>query len=217
MFIRHAGCSCRYVALAGTVLANFHLAPASNFGDQVANGVMTQQSHVFSHDMNWIFSPRVGVAYDPTGSGKWVARGGFGLFHNEFTTHAILVLLLNRQIFKVGQMGLWNDPIGWAKLCSGANCPICIRREPLDIVAKLEVSWITMPEAAPIQGYVCLVSQGHAVELHDLDDTTATAFMREAQKVSKALATATGAVKLNYEIHGNSLPHLRMHFFPRYR
>jgi hypothetical protein len=31
--------------------------------------------------------------------------------------------------------------------------------------------------------------------------------------VSKALAAATGAVKLNYEIHGNSLPHLHMHFF----
>jgi len=74
-----------YVALAGTVLANFHLASGANFGDQVANGVMTEQSHVFSHDMNWVFSPRVGVAYDPTGSGKWVARGGLGLFHNEFT------------------------------------------------------------------------------------------------------------------------------------
>jgi Carboxypeptidase regulatory-like domain len=74
-----------YVALAGTVLANFHLASASTFSDQVANGVMTQQSHVFNKDMNWVFSPRVGVAYDPTGSGRWVMRGGFGLFHNEFT------------------------------------------------------------------------------------------------------------------------------------
>jgi Carboxypeptidase regulatory-like domain len=74
-----------YVALAGTVLANFHLAAGSNFADQVTNGVMMQQSHVFNQDMNWVFSPRFGVAYDPTGSGKWVARGGFGLFHNEFT------------------------------------------------------------------------------------------------------------------------------------
>ncbi len=114
-------------------------------------------------------------------------------------------------------MGLWNDPIGWAGFCSGVTCPICVRREPLDIVAKLEASWVTMQEAAPIQGYVCLVSQIHAVELHDLADATATAFMRDARKVSKALATATGAVKLNYEIHGNSLPHLHMHFFPRYR
>jgi hypothetical protein len=74
-----------YVALAGTVLANFHLASGSNFADQVANGVMTQQSNVFKSDMNWVFSPRVGLAYDPFGNGKWVVRGGFGLFHNEFT------------------------------------------------------------------------------------------------------------------------------------
>jgi diadenosine tetraphosphate (Ap4A) HIT family hydrolase len=41
--------------------------------------------------------------------------------------------------------------------------------------------------------------------------------MRDARRVSSALLAATGAVKLNYEIHGNSLPHLHMHFFPRYR
>ncbi|MDQ2834594.1 MAG: HIT family protein [Acidobacteriota bacterium] len=74
-----------------------------------------------------------------------------------------------------------------------------------------------MQEAAPVRGYVCLVSQVHAVELHDLADAAATAFMHDARKVSKALAAATGAVKLNYEIHGNSLPHLHIHFFPRYR
>jgi len=74
-----------YVALAGTVLANFHLASGSTFADQVANGIMKQQSHVFNKDMNWVFSPRVGLAYDLVGDGKWVLRGGFGLFHNEFT------------------------------------------------------------------------------------------------------------------------------------
>ena len=55
------------------------------------------------------------------------------------------------------------------------------------------------------------------MELHDLPEAAACAFMRDAQRVSSALAAATGAVKLNYEIHGNSLPHLHMHFFPRYR
>ncbi len=74
-----------YVALAGTVLANFHLPSGSNFADQVTNGVMTQQSHVFNHDMNYVFSPRFGLAYDPFANGKWVLHGGFGLFHNEFT------------------------------------------------------------------------------------------------------------------------------------
>jgi diadenosine tetraphosphate (Ap4A) HIT family hydrolase len=114
-------------------------------------------------------------------------------------------------------MILWNEPDRWAALCSGAACPICSRREPLDVVAKLEASWVTMQEAAPVPGYACLVSQTHAVELHDLPDAVASAFMRDARRVSRALAVVTGAVKLNYEIHGNSLPHLHMHFFPRYR
>ena len=35
-----------YVALAGTVLANFHLASASDFGTQVPNGVMTSSPRV---------------------------------------------------------------------------------------------------------------------------------------------------------------------------
>lgn len=74
-----------------------------------------------------------------------------------------------------------------------------------------------MQEAAPVSGYACLVSQLHAVELHDLPEATASAFMRDAQRVSRALKAVTGAVKLNYEIHGNSLPHLHMHFFPRHR
>ncbi len=114
-------------------------------------------------------------------------------------------------------MSLWNDRDRWEALCSGAACPICHRREPLDVVAKLEASWVTMQEDAPIAGYVCLVSRTHAVDLHDLPETAASAFMRDARKVSKAVASATRAVKMNYEIHGNSIPHLHMHFFPRYR
>jgi Carboxypeptidase regulatory-like domain len=74
-----------YVGLKGTVLANFHLDNGSNLSDRVANGVMRQQSHVFTNDMNWIFSPRLGVAYDPFANNKWVVRGGVGLFHDLFT------------------------------------------------------------------------------------------------------------------------------------
>jgi diadenosine tetraphosphate (Ap4A) HIT family hydrolase len=110
---------------------------------------------------------------------------------------------------------MWNDRERWSALCSEAGCPICIRREPLDVLATLEASWVTMQEAAPVAGYVCLVARTHAVDLHDLPEAAAVAFMRDARKVSRAVASVTGAVKMNYEIHGNSLPH--MHFFPRYR
>lgn len=114
-------------------------------------------------------------------------------------------------------MSLWNDPDLWSALCSGEACPICRQGEPLDLVKKLEAAWLTMGESAPVRGYVCLVSQIHAVELHDLHEAASCAFMRDARRVSKAVASVTGAVKMNYEIHGNSIPHLHMHLFPRYR
>lgn len=74
-----------YVALKGTVLANLHLASGSNIAQKIAGASMVEQKNVFNHDINWIFSPRAGFAYDPIGNGKWVIRGGIGIFHDYIT------------------------------------------------------------------------------------------------------------------------------------
>jgi diadenosine tetraphosphate (Ap4A) HIT family hydrolase len=110
----------------------------------------------------------------------------------------------------------WNFPDEWQRLCDGSACSICVRGQPLDIIATLGAAWLTMSERAPMVGYVCLVSRTHAVELHDLSATQTAAFFQDAHRVSSVLSSVTGSVKLNYEIHGNTLPHLHMHFFPRY-
>jgi diadenosine tetraphosphate (Ap4A) HIT family hydrolase len=110
----------------------------------------------------------------------------------------------------------WRDPDTWAARRTPEGCPICRRGVPLDVVAELDAAWVTMSETAPMRGYACVVFRRHAVELHDLSAPEGAAFMRDVQRVSGAVAAATGAVKLNYEIHGNTLPHLHLHVFPRY-
>jgi diadenosine tetraphosphate (Ap4A) HIT family hydrolase len=73
-----------------------------------------------------------------------------------------------------------------------------------------------MSEKAPMPGYACFVFHRHAIELYDLTDNEAIAYMRDLRLCARAVAEATGAAKLNYEIHGNTLPHLHVHIFPRH-
>jgi diadenosine tetraphosphate (Ap4A) HIT family hydrolase len=68
-----------------------------------------------------------------------------------------------------------------------------------------------------MRGYCCVVLKRHAVELHELPDEEAIAFMRDIQRVGRAIHEITKAVKLNYEIHGNTIPHLHVHLYPRHR
>ena len=54
------------------------------------------------------------------------------------------------------------------------------------------------------------------MELFDLGDDALLGFMKEVQVAAKVLTEVTGAFKINYEIHGNTAPHLHLHLFPRY-
>jgi|SRR5215213_2336779 len=99
---------------------------------------------------------------------------------------------------------------------SAAECPICRDGGPLEVLAELESTWLTMGSDGPMRGYCCLFFRRHAVELHDLTEAEGAAFMRDVRRVSRAIQAATGAAKMNYEVHGNTLRHLHMHFFPRY-
>jgi hypothetical protein len=70
--------------ISGTTLANFHFGPGTTLNEQIANGIMTQQGHVFNHALT-AFSPRFGFSWDPTGKADWVIRGGFGIFRDWLT------------------------------------------------------------------------------------------------------------------------------------
>ena len=113
-------------------------------------------------------------------------------------------------------MGKWNTA-EWEALRSGEACPICLSRKPFGIVAELNVTYLTSTRESPMRRYCCLVLKRHAVELYDLSGDEASLLMRDLQRVSKIVQEITGAVKLNYEIHGNTIPHLHVHLFPRYK
>jgi hypothetical protein len=65
-------------------LSNFFVGPGQTYNQEVANGFMVVTPHAFNRSP-MAYSPRVGVAWDPTNTGKWVVRGGFGVFHDWVT------------------------------------------------------------------------------------------------------------------------------------
>ena len=111
----------------------------------------------------------------------------------------------------------WQDDKTWRGLLDGSKCPICLRGKPLDIIAELSVSWVTAGRTAPLPGHVAVVSKRHVVEPFELSASERLAFWEDTLSVAKALADLLQPIKMNYEIHGNTIPHLHMHLYPRNR
>lgn len=88
----------------------------------------------------------------------------------------------------------------------------------LEDIAELEYAWVTAERVAQgrLFGKCHVLSRKHYVNLYDMTKDDLAGFMGDVQKAAKALQEVTGAIKINYEIHGNSAPHLHCHLFPRY-
>lgn len=74
-----------------------------------------------------------------------------------------------------------------------------------------------LQRAAIQRGYSVVVWRGrHVVEPTDLEPDEAAAYWEELLRVGRALIECLEPVKLNYNVLGNSLPHLHAHVIPRY-
>ena len=109
----------------------------------------------------------------------------------------------------------WRNPEEWATLIEPDGCPICQSGMPWDVLIEFETTWVTGGPVAALPGYVCVIAKRHVVEPFDLPEAERMAFWEDAMRTARAVSAATGAVKLAYEIHGFTIPHLHMHILPR--
>jgi len=84
-------------------------------------------------------------------------------------------------------------------------------------IRETDVAWLEATPNVPLWGTCYVMSKKHVVEIFELSDAEAFAFLKDVMSAAKALKEVTSATKINYEIHGNTVPHLHIHLFPRYQ
>ncbi len=89
--------------------------------------------------------------------------------------------------------------------------------EPWSVHVELPASWVLIPDEAVLPGYVLVVSKRHVIEPYELPPDESAQFWTDAMRAAAAVASVVQPVKVNYEIHGNTIPHLHLHIFPRFR
>jgi diadenosine tetraphosphate (Ap4A) HIT family hydrolase len=116
-------------------------------------------------------------------------------------------------------MSFHQDPDQWLFQVQKENCPYCRKDEYPSQASTLKLFTHSELCAHPqvcLKGTCYLITREHYVELFDLDDDALLGFIKEVQVAARVLKEVTGAFKINYEVHGNTVPHLHLHLFPRY-
>jgi hypothetical protein len=71
-----------YSRSASTAFGNFFYGPGQTLQQRITNGFVLEHKHALNRAITDVFSPRAGVAWDLSGNGKWLVKGGAGIFHN---------------------------------------------------------------------------------------------------------------------------------------
>ncbi len=104
----------------------------------------------------------------------------------------------------------------------GERCPFCEQGRPDETPHGVRffagsVVDAYLQRAAIQRGYSVVVWRGrHVVEPTELAPDEAALFWTELLRVGQALIDCLEPVKLNYNVLGNSVPHLHAHVIPRY-
>lgn len=113
-------------------------------------------------------------------------------------------------------------PPTFYELRNGVGCPMCEEGRPEATSDGVrfyagEVTDAYLRRTNIQRGLTVVVWRGrHVAEPTELTDEEAAVYWREVLIVGRALEDVLRPVKLNYNLLGNSLPHLHAHVVPRY-
>jgi diadenosine tetraphosphate (Ap4A) HIT family hydrolase len=104
----------------------------------------------------------------------------------------------------------------------GEGCPMCEEGRPEETrfgirIFAGDVSDAYLQRAKIQRGYTIVIWRGrHVAEPTELSEAEASRYWHELLRVGHTLERVLEPVKLNYDLLGNSLPHLHAHVIPRY-
>jgi diadenosine tetraphosphate (Ap4A) HIT family hydrolase len=113
-------------------------------------------------------------------------------------------------------------PESFYELKRGEGCPMCEQGRPEETPYGAhffagEVADAYLQKADVQRGYSVVVWRGrHVAEPTELSQEEAAQYWLELLEVGRRLERRLEPVKLNYDILGNSLPHLHTYVIPRY-
>lgn len=101
-----------------------------------------------------------------------------------------------------------------------STCLYCernqLQKDLMIEVCDLAVSTLFLFKEQSYAGRCVVAYKDHDVELYQLTDEQLLAFMKDVNRVAKAMKKAFNPVKVNYGAYSDKLPHLHIHLVPKY-
>ncbi|MFN8496588.1 MAG: HIT family protein [Anaerolineae bacterium] len=117
----------------------------------------------------------------------------------------------------------WMPREEWDALVRGDDCPLCAEVasvEPANeygyTVADLAISRLRLNANQSVPGYCVLICHRHAREPFELAPEDRALFFEDMLHAAAVIEAVYGAIKMNYQILGNAVPHVHAHIVPRY-
>jgi diadenosine tetraphosphate (Ap4A) HIT family hydrolase len=115
-------------------------------------------------------------------------------------------------------------PADWTERVRGKACPMCAEGRPAVahgssriFEGRISDAYLTRVDVGQ-PGYSVVIWRGgrHVADPTELNKDEASAYFDEVLRVGRAIEQHYHPIKMNFEMLGNSLPHLHTHVVPRY-